>query len=85
MLACAAIAPSKRGRRANTDDLTRLGPALRGASDAPIVVLGAGTGFGVAGLARSGRGEIAVATEGGHAAFAPYDDLEAEVLRRLPS
>ena len=39
-----------------------------------MVVLGAGTGFGVAGLARSERGDIAVATEGGHAAFAPSDD-----------
>ena len=69
--------------RLSRDDLTVLGPRLKGADNAPIVVLGAGTGFGVAGLARSPRGEITVATEGGHAAFAPYDELEVEVWRRL--
>jgi len=69
--------------RLSRDDLVRLGPEIRGASASPIVVLGAGTGFGVAGLGRSGRGEIAVATEGGHAAFAPYDEVEVQVWRRL--
>lgn len=65
-------------------DLRTLGPDLgRGAHDAPIVALGAGTGFGVAALARSGRGEITIATEGGHAAFAPTDEVEFEVCRRL--
>jgi len=46
-------------------------------------VLGAGTGFGVAGLARSERGDMAVATEGGHAAFAPSDDVEVAVWNQL--
>lgn len=65
-------------------DLRVLGPSLgRGAHDCPIVALGAGTGFGVAALARSDRGDIAIATEGGHAAFAPGDEVEAEVLKRL--
>src|SRR5579859_5452482 len=41
------------------DDLRAIGPELRGGSDCPVVVLGAGTGFGVAGLARSDRGDIA--------------------------
>jgi glucokinase len=59
------------------------GPARRGAENCPMVVLGAGTGFGVAGLARSERGDVAIATEGGHAAFAPSDDCEIEVLERL--
>jgi glucokinase len=48
-----------------------------------MVILGAGTGFGVAGLARSERGDIAVATEGGHAAFAPSDDVEVEIWAKL--
>jgi len=61
------------------DSLRPLGPKLRGGADAPMVVLGAGTGFGVAGLARSERGDMAVSTEGGHAAFAPSDDVEVEV------
>ena len=65
------------------DNLRPLGPALRAPDDAPMVIMGAGTGFGVAGLARSERGDIAVATEGGHAGFAPQDEVEFEVLRRL--
>ncbi|MFL5298389.1 MAG: glucokinase [Phenylobacterium sp.] len=65
------------------DNLRALGPPLRGPDDCPMVVLGAGTGFGVAGLARSDRGDIAIATEGGHAAFAPSDDCEIEVLKAL--
>jgi len=65
-------------------DLRLLGKALpKGPHDCPLVALGAGTGFGVAALARSDRGDIALATEGGHAAFAPSDEVELEVLRRL--
>lgn len=69
-LACPLLGP---------EALRTLGPTLRGGADCPMVVLGAGTGFGVAGLARSERGDMAVSTEGGHAAFAPSDDLEVEV------
>lgn len=72
-LACSLLEP---------DDLRPLGPALPTARG-PLVVLGAGTGFGVAGLARGERGDIAIATEGGHAGFAPYDDVEVEVWKRL--
>jgi len=61
------------------DSLRPLGPAHPGPPDCPMVVLGAGTGFGVAGLARSERGDVEVSTEGGHAAFAPSDDLEVAV------
>jgi glucokinase len=65
-------------------DLRTLGPALpKGPHDCPMVALGAGTGFGVAALARSERGDLAIATEGGHAAFAPNDDVEVAVLKRL--
>ena len=65
------------------DEMRVIGPKLRGGSDCPIVVLGAGTGFGVAGLARGNLSDVAVATEGGHAGFAPSDDVEVEVWRRL--
>lgn len=65
------------------DDLRAIGPRLRGDQDCPMVILGAGTGFGVAGLARSDRGDVAIATEGGHAAFAPADDIEVAVWKRL--
>lgn len=65
-------------------DLRPLGPTLpKGPHDCPIVALGAGTGFGVAALVRSPRGDVAIATEGGHAGFAPSDEVEVEVLKRL--
>lgn len=73
-LACPTLDP---------EELKPLGPKLKGGSDCPMVVLGAGTGFGVAGLARADRGDVSVATEGGHAAFAPTDEVEVEVWRRL--
>lgn len=69
--------------RLEADDLKQIGPIQRGDAEAPMMILGAGTGFGAAGLARSDRGDIAVATEAGHAAFAPTDELEAEVWTRL--
>ena len=65
-------------------DLRGIGPELgRGAHDCPLVALGAGTGFGVAALARGERGDIAISTEGGHAGFAPSDEVELEIWRRL--
>lgn len=64
-------------------DLRRIGPDLRGAPTCPIVVLGPGTGFGVAAVARSQHVDIAVATEAGHAGFAPHDEVEAQVWKRL--
>ncbi|MFZ5720184.1 MAG: glucokinase [Pseudomonadota bacterium] len=65
-------------------DLRELGgEGRRPVHNAPLVALGAGTGFGVAALARSNRGDIAISTEGGHAAFAPVDEVEVEVWRRL--
>jgi glucokinase len=70
--------------RLDADSLRPIGPLQKGGgSDCPLLVLGAGTGFGVAGLARSERGDVPVATEGGHAAFAPTDDLEVEIWRQL--
>lgn len=66
----------------DADDLRTLGPGLRAVHDCPVVVMGAGTGFGVAALARSARGDVAIATEGGHAGFAPGDEVEAELWSR---
>jgi glucokinase len=37
----------------------------------------------VAGLARGDRGDLALATEGGHAAFAPSDEVEYAAWKRL--
>jgi glucokinase len=69
--------------RLEPENLRAIGPKMRGADYSPIVVLGAGSGFGVAGMARSERGDIAIPCEGGHAGFAPYDDVELEIWKRL--
>ncbi|HEY8573816.1 glucokinase [Phenylobacterium sp.] len=66
--------------RLHPEELKAIGPKIRGGSDCPLVVLGAGTGFGVAGLARGDRGDVAVATEGGHVGFAPTDEVEDQIL-----
>jgi glucokinase len=51
--------------------------------NAPIAVLGPGTGLGMSGLVRTGEGWTALATEGGHVSFAPNDDLEMDLLVEL--
>ncbi|MDX5331935.1 MAG: glucokinase [Caulobacteraceae bacterium] len=67
----------------DANDVRPIGPPRRGATTCPIVVLGPGTGFGVAAVARSQHVDIAVATEGGHAGFAPHDEVEARLWARL--
>ena len=54
-----------------------------GAGDgaAPILVIGPGTGLGQALIVPSPAGDRIIPTEGGHVAFAPYDEEEIEVLR----
>lgn len=55
--------------------------------DSPRLVLGPGTGLGVAGLVPVRLGDETlwrpVPGEGGHVAFAPVDDFEAELLQHL--
>lgn len=51
--------------------------------DAPITVVGPGTGLGVAGLLREPGGWRAIPTEGGHSDFAAVTDLEIALLRQL--
>ena len=61
-----------------------LGPDLPGLTREPVVIAGAGTGFGLAALIWRAEGAAqVVASEGGHAAFAPTDELEIEILRGL--
>jgi glucokinase len=67
----------------DADDLRPIGETKRGADGAPMLVLGAGTGFGVSLLARTDRGDIAIPSEGGHAGFAPYDPVEAKIWESL--
>lgn len=67
----------------DADDLRPIGDVGRGTDGAPMLVLGAGTGFGVAMLVRTERGDVAIPSEGGHAAFAPYDQVEAAIWENL--
>jgi glucokinase len=62
------------------DSCHTIGPELPGLDGEPISVIGAGTGFGAACLARFHGRAVPVATEGGHAGFAPGNDREAAVL-----
>ncbi len=49
--------------------------------DQAVAVIGPGTGLGVSGLIPDGRGRmIALAGEGGHVTFSPYDKLERDLL-----
>lgn len=64
-------------------DWRGIGPDLVADPDAPISILGAGTGFGLSCLARFRNRSIPMATEGGHAGFAPGSDVERDILRLL--
>jgi len=64
------------------DDLVTLQSGEPVAS-APRVVLGAGTGLGVAYMVYDGEGYRVIAGEGGHAAFAPADDEQVELWRHV--
>lgn len=66
------------------DDLASLGGPDAGDPHAAIALVGPGTGLGVSILARDAHGrEMALPGEGGHACFAPGDEVEDEVLRIL--
>jgi len=65
------------------NELSWLGGPREPRSHGTIAVLGPGTGFGVAALARAGDQSMVVTTEGGHVSFAPTDEVEVEVLRLL--
>ena len=71
--------------RVSDDNFLHLaGPDEPLAKAGTLSVLGPGTGLGVAHLHRDGRGGYRVlATEGGHADFAPLDSIEDTILARL--
>jgi len=64
------------------EDLGLIGTARPDPSRTAVIV-GAGTGLGVGGVARDGAGEAVIVSEGGHIAFAPADDVDIGVLRAL--
>lgn len=67
--------------RVGANGLRRLGPDTPGAPGGALAVMGPGTGFGVAALVRGSGPDVVLATEGGHAGFAPCDELEIEIWR----
>ena len=64
------------------DDVVTLQPGESIAS-APRVVLGAGTGLGIAYMVADGDGYRVIAGEGGHAAFAPADEEQVALWRHV--
>ena len=69
--------------RLDLGKLQVLGPSLARPEEGTLVILGPGTGFGVAGLVRHDGTEAVLSTEGGHVSFAPTDDFEIEIWRRF--
>jgi glucokinase len=63
-------------------DLLTLNAGAKGAAG-HAAIIAAGTGLGEAGLYWDGRRHHPLATEGGHAGFAPADELQLELLRHL--
>ena len=51
--------------------------------DAPIAIIGAGTGLGEGFLIRQGEQYLVFGTEGGHTDFAPRSELEFQLLKYL--
>jgi len=77
--AIAAAVPDLKG-----DDLKQVGGG--GARpDAPVAVLGPGTGLGVSALIPTGTGWLPLATEGGHVTLAASTERESAVIARLRS
>jgi glucokinase len=66
------------------DDLCALG-AGRAVPDAPMAVLGPGTGFGVACLVPGAHGPVVIASEGGHASLAAASRREDAIIDHLRS
>lgn len=76
----AAVAHAVRQLQAS--EMFSLVAAAGAASRSPALILGPGTGLGAA-LLVEGRQQLVLPSESGHAALAPGNDLELEVLRLL--
>jgi glucokinase len=61
---------------------TKVGGGI-GQGGRTIGLIGPGTGLGVSGIVPVGRRWVALASEGGHASFAPGDELEVGILQQL--
>lgn len=67
----------------DASEVSPVGPARQPVAGAPIGILGAGTGLGVASLVFGDGQEIAVPGEGGHVDLAASNDREAAVIAHL--
>lgn len=65
------------------DELQPIGSVTMADSGETIAVVGAGTGFGVGAVVWDQGRAFALTTEGGHASFAPDNEIEDEVLAIL--
>ena len=65
------------------EDLASLNEGSPDLAGSNAAVISAGTGLGEAGLVWQGKHQIPIASEGGHASFAPENDEEAELLAFL--
>jgi glucokinase len=65
-----------------SEEMLELNPSAHEA-DGNIALIAAGTGLGQAALVRDGARHHVMPSEGGHADFAPRNDLEIELLRYL--
>lgn len=68
--------------RLTAGDVHRIGGG-QAAANAPMVVLGPGTGFGVAALVPATQGPLVIASEGGHATLPAASAREAAVIDKL--
>lgn len=64
-------------------DVRRLGPPGQPLARATAAILGPGTGFGAAAQVDDGEHRAILSSEGGHTGFAPGDEVELEIIRRL--
>jgi glucokinase len=60
-----------------------IGPAWPAEMPAAVSLVGPGTGFGVGQVLHGDGATIVVPTEGGHASFAPLDELDLQILRAM--
>jgi glucokinase len=81
------VAQAMAVRLLRAEDMHAIGPPMPEADPAgrTCAVLGPGTGLGVGALIVRDGHAIALATEGGHAGFAPVDAEEVAILQRLSS
>lgn len=64
--------------KAQPEELVQVG-GFQAIENAPKAVIGPGTGLGVSGLIPSPSGYVALAGEGGHNSFPPFDDTEVMI------